>query len=338
MANQCCCRPRLKRGGLTCIKRGLIIKKDGELRHYGVKGMKWGVRKEYEPVGRKKSKHRQKLEEKYRSKGMNSNEAEKAADKRIRREKIVAGSAAAALVAAYGYKLVNSGEFNRLAAKGKAWVQGQGFTMKKNPSLADPTMNAEDIFCNVVQSRINPDYGIAGLTGLGTKTNCRRCTFAYELRRRGFDVRATNAMGDFTNGQTGIGLYNATHEHQNIGFLGFIHKLEKGASISEFTGTKILTPPRRQAKSIFDSLSTYPEGARGELSLMWSKGGGHSLAWEIVGGQPKIFDCQLSEMYDSADNFPSYMAESIKEAYLTRLDDKNLNYDFLLKWVKNSNF
>ncbi len=143
---------------------------------------------------------------------------------------------------------------------------------------------------------------------------------------------------DATNGQNAFGLYNATHKGENIGFLGYVRKMMNGSSLSDFTGKQTEIVPGHQADNIFNSLSIYPEGARGELSLFWSKGGAHSLAWEIVGGSPKIFDCQLSKMYDSADTFPSYMAESIKAAYHTRLDDKNLNNDFLLKWVKNSDF
>lgn len=307
-----------------------------ELYHYGVLGMKWGVRKEYKPVGRKKSRHRQKLEEKYRSKGMTSEEAEKAADKKIKREKIVAGSAAA-LVAAYAtYKLADRGEFNRLAAKGKAWVQGTIPLWKVNPSLADSTMSAEDIFHNVVQNRINPDYGITGLMGKGAKNNCRRCTFAYELSRRGFDVQATKSRQG--SGQNGVGLYNALHKGENISFLGSINKLANGVPQSVFLGEEVPLVQDHKPKNIFNTLSTYPEGARGELNLTWSDGGGHSLAWEIVGGHPKIFDCQLSKMYESAGDIPSHMIKRIKEAYLTRLDDKNLNYDFLLKWIKNSDF
>ncbi len=81
-------------------------------------------------------------------------------------------------MAAYAtYKLANRGEFNRLAAKGKAWVQGTIPLWKVNPSLADSTMSAEDIFHNVVQNRINPDYGITGLKGKGAENNCMRCTF-----------------------------------------------------------------------------------------------------------------------------------------------------------------
>lgn len=83
-----------------------------ELYHWGVKGMKWGVRryqnkdgsltpagkKRYSddgsPTTKKKSKHRIELEEGYRKLGLTREEAERQADARIRTEKILAASAA----------------------------------------------------------------------------------------------------------------------------------------------------------------------------------------------------------------------------------------------------
>lgn len=83
-----------------------------ELEHYGVKGMKWGVRKE-EPHARKnrkknsKSTYRRKLEAEFRKKGMTSQEAELAADKRIRMQKIIAGVAAVSVASIVAYKAYN---------------------------------------------------------------------------------------------------------------------------------------------------------------------------------------------------------------------------------------
>lgn len=51
----------------------------------------------------KKSKHRQKLEEQYKSLGMSDEQAQAAANKRIRSEKIVAGAAAVAVTACAAY-------------------------------------------------------------------------------------------------------------------------------------------------------------------------------------------------------------------------------------------
>jgi hypothetical protein len=331
---------------ITCYNN-----QNGELYHYGVKGMKWGVRKEYEPVGRKKrsvsrsnkkSRHRLHLEEKYRSKGMSDNEAEKAASKRIRKEKIAIG--AAAVVAAIAtYKLADSGELNRLAQKGKAFIHGNPPQWRKKPSLADPTMSVEDIFNKVVK-RINPEYfnplkpisedNQARLGYIGSINNCRRCTFAYELSRRGFDVKATKTLNG--TGQDAVGVYNAIHEN-TISRLETV--LRPNGSLSEKNGISIVN--LKHSKNIFDSITTAietqcPNRSRGELQLIFNEGGGHSIAWEIIDGKARLFDCQTRTIYDSLKTLTDNIPSQISDAGFLRLDDKKLNVDFLSKWVKNT--
>lgn len=92
-----------------------------ELCHWGIKGMRWGVRRfqnkdgSLTPAGRKryddddsnpkveKSTHRSRLEAKYRQQGMSEAAAKAAANKRIKIEKIVAVTAGLTLAAATAY-------------------------------------------------------------------------------------------------------------------------------------------------------------------------------------------------------------------------------------------
>ena len=83
-----------------------------ELKHHGIKGMRWGHRKSIEVVSRnnkqyniplKKSKYRLALENKYRANGMSAKDAEIAAHKNIRTKKIIAAVAGVTLAAATAY-------------------------------------------------------------------------------------------------------------------------------------------------------------------------------------------------------------------------------------------
>lgn len=341
-----------------------------ELYHYGIKGMKWGVRRyqnedgSLTSAGKKRQEKRDKRAGKYddraakyqreidelQSKKYRSHRVkklEKKRDKNLenaelkRQGKMTKGEKAAlvgaSVVAAYAtYKFVDGGELNRLAAKGKAFVSGSDLGFKKDISLSDKNMSSDEIMSRVV-SRINPNYG-----DIGTKNNCRRCTFAYEMSRRGFDVKATKSSRG--TGQNGIGLYNATHEKRvRGGLLGLTGKFFNEAFTTgdvdqtPYKGMPVehLSSESGYSKSIFKTLSKFENGARGELSLRWKMGSGHSVAWEIIDGSPVIFDCQTGQRFLNSVDFADY-GDLVGEASVTRLDNIDLNNDFLLRWLKNA--
>ena len=144
-----------------------------EIYHHGVKGMKWGVRrfqnengsltnagrKRYDddngngksaaPSSKKtiskstnislntsvkKSNHRLKLEEKYKQQGMTKEQAEIAAEKRIRTEKIVAVVGAMTVAAATAY-VVNKNIKYRADSIIKSGTTMQRITLNKNETL-----------------------------------------------------------------------------------------------------------------------------------------------------------------------------------------------------------
>ena len=86
----------------------------------------------------------------------------------------------------------------------------------EKPTQANFSMFTEETFAVITDEFIKQvdDFGetlkdLAGKDGkFGTKLNCRRCTFAYELSRRGYDVKATRTMKG--TGQTYLGVAKAT--------------------------------------------------------------------------------------------------------------------------------
>lgn len=381
---------------------------DEELMHYGIKGMKWGVRRyqnedgSLTSAGKKRQDKRDQRAAKYydraneRQREIDSlNDSLKSTDKRFqkrklekevkklekkreqdlqdahakeegkltKREKQIA--IGAAVVAAYAtYKFVDSGEMKRLVTKGRTALGKSNPGFKKNPTLSNPDMDADAIHSAVV-SRINPDYG-----AIGTKNNCRRCTMAYEMSRRGYDVKATKSIG--TTGQTAVDLHNMVNDKSDR-YLGGSKRymlndalFEKGVypsndnyyGVSGFIAHKMKNIKKSDsdadlADSIFKTLAKEPNGSRGEVSLFWSFGGGHSIAYEVVKGKPVIFDCQSGKKFDSPESLRTIVNNTSQklEKYglgkmdfgslcestcFTRLDDKPINEDLLLRWLQNA--
>lgn len=371
-----------------------------ELFHYGVKGMKWGVRKKDDSTpkksrGEKRAERRetkaQKLDaraaafqtkikdlesnpstnrfaarskrkkvEKYAKKERQAlKDAEaKRSGKLTRNEKIAVASAA--IVATYAaYKLgsnyIQSGEANRAMMKGKAFMEGkEAPTFNRNETFAHKGFDAD-------QLKVFVANGINEPGSFGGKVNCRRCTLTYEMRRRGYDVKATKTTTG--RGQDGGGLFNTmTKEGDKLvapGLSGIfaragseqINKARGKTDETPFTDfatkiaeqggaglNKIHTNSNDRSvnsKSVFDTLSKEPNGSRGEVGITWAMGGGHSIAYEIVNNKPVIFDTQTGKYFKTPEEFDVY-GSKVNTASFTRLDNVDLNEDFLMRWMKNA--
>lgn len=319
-----------------------------ELRHYGVKGMKWGVRKERETSNARRGK--KSLDKSYEN--THNDDKKKRRDKLKKAIKIGTIAAATALTAYGAFRLVDSGELSRLISKGKAvldTLERSKYTYpssritnvktalekSKNPFIKyDATsgpMTIDEIHSKVV-AIINPERH---------RNNCLRCTFAYELNRRGYLVKPTKTLKG--TGQNVARQYNATHKSKPTGIIKGLIKASKDDKdgidwynfIVGYGGTKIDLSGSFPERNIFKSLASQPNGARGNLNIKWNSMVGHSVAWEIIGGKPVIFDCQTNEVFKNAKEFSKISDVGLKEVSFQRLDNADLDYDFLLRWCKN---
>jgi hypothetical protein len=366
----------------------MIVDEEVYLQHFGVKGMRWGVRNEQRAAN--KTARREKRAEKFdvkakqletdikvaqavanKSRGLRRGLAnKKVRELREERDKAltdadlkrqgklsttqkkvaIGASVAGAIVATtVTYKLVQSGDGRRIAAKGKAFLTGQELSFKKNPLLADPNLTADQIQ-SVVSTRINDNTG----RSIGSRMNCRRCTFAYELRRRGYDVEATRTTS--ASGQNAVVLVNALSPGERTKATG------KTAVIARATKETIDLQKNPNAKApvvrlnsiipggalskidpdidgfgaeaIFKRLAREPDRSRGEVGVNWMGGGGHSMAYEIINGVPHIFDTQTGRKFSKPDDLTVYAP--IAQSAFTRLDNVPLNLDYLTRWVKNA--
>lgn len=112
----------------------------------------------------------------------------------------------------------------------------------------------------------------------GTQNNCTSCATSYELRRRGFDVRAVK----MPQGKMLADVYRSWGIEKE-------HQL--------FSNAIDYWPSSISQSTWITRSQSLPDGARGFLSVNWERGGAHILNWEKRDGEIWYIDAQVGEEF-----------------------------------------
>lgn len=108
------------------------------------------------------------------------------------------------------------------------------------------------------------------------RQNCADCSLAYDMRRRGYDVEAIpNDRG--TNMETILSWYDVKE----------VTSVKRNMLLTSFSFTD-----NEQRAIEKDIVKKQGNGARGIMTVQWTLGGGHAVAYEVENGKVYIYDAQ----------------------------------------------
>lgn len=279
---------------------------ENELRHYGVKGMKWGVRRYQNKDGSLTAAGKKRY-----SSDDGQNSTDRSSENNVSRGKSAIKSLSNKKVSELSNDYIGSGELTTLAvqAVSVAAIIGIGYGMQKHStnkklkeldkmrdnrefkSLSDVPKLKEKETPEQSMKKVNPGYPSAGST-----MNCTFCTTAMVMREKGYDVTAKKS----TTGWPGKELFEKT-----------------------FNSPRIQMGRKNTSEKMIDTLSSQGKDAYGNLTVYWNLGGGHSVFWKNINGKTHIYDGQSGEEYDVSNPKNSTFLKSIdlKRISYNRLDN-----------------
>lgn len=296
--------------------------------HYGVKGMKWGVRRYQNYDGTLTDEARKR-------RGMIANAGHVALNAYVNASAVKNIAAASSVgitpgiigqalatgvstmspqliamgsVAATPYlmlsissaKLIKAGARTMRSKKERENLEKDETTglLKKNKDLTEK----EDA------KRVNPGYGF---WTANNHNNCGLCSVAYDLRRRGFEVSANKSPIGFTNKEI-LDFYKNPK----------IKRAEK-------SGNR-LRDSVMLSRDTIKKMRSEPNGSRGVILLKWTIGtSGHACNYEIRNGKVDIYDGQSGRKLPTPYE---YLANASDISYF-RTDNLEPNWDNIHKAV-----
>lgn len=246
------------------------------LEHYGVLGMKWGVRR-YQPypVGKNGT---------YLGDNGAAMKYKSPTAYNIKNTLKQVGRGTALTIIPGGIAIAVAHNINVY----RATHDKTDYVEKDGPVENYKNMRKKSITTTAEQDMdaVNPKKG-----KIGRINNCTYCTAAMEMRRRGYDVEARRSGTGNTSDIWGEWFDGAKVQQAYI-------ERKQGESRKDWA--------QKNYKNLCDQLEKFPNGARGALGLTWSSkvdgaSGGHAIFWEIENSSVNFYDGQAGKKNDPAN-------------------------------------
>lgn len=176
--------------------------------------------------------------------------------------------------------------------------------------------------------RVNPDYD---LDEPGAMMNCVNCTIAMSLRKRGYEVQAKFNTKGVDDDDGAITRYFPKAKNVDIVAPPARTDRDEDAYIRFFVEAekKARTRNTEYVNKVISELEKQPPHSSGQILVNWDRDYGHSMFYEITGtGKLQLIDAQNGQVFGIVDT-KDILAQTCTVSY-QRLDDQ----EFDIKTIK----